>query len=78
MRNTFAIIRNLLFGSLALLLISTSNFGAPLVRPAGSNTTDIAVMTAFFRQDFGGAINAAGNTSRSAAPSNEQKIWRNL
>jgi hypothetical protein len=66
MKNTFAIIRNFLFGSFALLLISTSAFAAPLVRTAaGANTTDLSVAMAFFRKDLGGKINATGNSYTS-------------
>jgi hypothetical protein len=64
MKNTFAIICNILFGSLALLLISTSAFAAPVVRKAaGANTYDLSLAMAYFRQDLGGTINPAGNSA---------------
>jgi hypothetical protein len=66
MKNTFVIICNILLGSLALLLISTSVFAAPVIRKAsGANTSDLALTMAFFRQDLGGTINPAGNSYTS-------------
>ncbi len=66
MKNTFAIIRNFLLGSLALLVISTSAFAAPVIRKAsGANTYDLSLTMAYFRQDLGGTINPAGNSYTS-------------